>query len=74
MQNIDIVNKNLIIMVVICFFNIVFYVINRVLRTFKKLEKEEELIMKNVKNWKVGESVYNTTKWVTPIDAQFKDY
>lgn len=46
--------------------------ISRILRVMKDKYEEEALIMKDVKGWKVGESVYHTNRWVTPtaIDAR----
>ena len=38
----------------------------------KSFEAEEAEIMKDVPGWKVGESVYNTDKWVPPNPAQLK--
>ena len=35
-------------------------------------EKEEAEIMKDVPGWVVGESVYNTKKWIPPLNAQLK--
>lgn len=29
--------------------------------------EEEAVIMKDVPNWKVGESMFHTTRWVTPM-------
>lgn len=45
----------------------------RVLRAMKAFEEEEALIMKDVPDWKVGESVYHTDKWIPPHTAQLKD-
>ncbi|EDO40111.1 predicted protein [Nematostella vectensis] len=42
----------------------------RVLRGLKENEELEALIMKDVKGWNVGESVYHTNKWVTPMPEQ----
>ncbi|XP_031565305.1 NADH dehydrogenase [ubiquinone] 1 alpha subcomplex subunit 13-like [Actinia tenebrosa] len=42
----------------------------RVLQALKENEEEEAQIMKDVKDWSVGESVYNTNKWVTPMPEQ----
>ena len=39
----------------------------------KKFEEEEVLIMKDVPGWKVGESMYNTDKWIPPLPSQLKD-
>ena len=44
----------------------------RTLRAIKSFEAEEAEIMKDVPGWKVGESVYNTDKWVPPNPAQLK--
>lgn len=40
------------------------------LRALKENEELEAQIMKDVPGWKVGESVYHTDKWVTPIAVQ----
>ena len=45
----------------------------RVLRAMTAFEEEEALIMKDVPGWKVGESVYNTDKWIPPLPCQLKD-
>jgi len=45
----------------------------RVLRAMKAFEEEEAQIMKDVPDWKVGESVYNTEKWIPPLPCQMKD-
>ena len=39
----------------------------------KAFEEEEAQIMKDVPDWKVGESVYNTEKWIPPLPCQMKD-
>ena len=36
------------------------------LRQLKENVKTEEAIMKHVKGWKAGESVYHTERWVAP--------
>lgn len=41
-----------------------------VLRSLKENEELEAEIMKDVPGWVVGESVYHTQKWVTPIPVQ----
>lgn len=38
----------------------------RVLRMLRENLEEEAIIMKDVPGWKVGESVFHTTRWVTP--------
>ncbi|NXN90890.1 NDUAD dehydrogenase, partial [Rhinopomastus cyanomelas] len=38
----------------------------RTLRLMRQNQDEEAKIMKDVPGWKVGESVYNTTRWVPP--------
>ena len=48
----------------------VLYSFVRCLRALKENEELEALIMKDVPGWKVGESVYHTDKWVTPMPAQ----
>lgn len=40
------------------------------LRLLKENEELEAQIMKDVPDWKVGESVYHTEKWVTPMPIQ----
>ncbi|XP_033056293.1 NADH dehydrogenase [ubiquinone] 1 alpha subcomplex subunit 13 isoform X2 [Trachypithecus francoisi] len=43
---------------------------NRERRTLQMLREnleEEAVIMKDVPDWKVGESVFNTTRWVPPL-------
>mmetsp|Transcript_1643 Transcript_1643/g.3318 ORF Transcript_1643/g.3318 Transcript_1643/m.3318 type:complete len:146 (-) Transcript_1643:217-654(-) len=35
----------------------------------KDLDKAEGAIMKGVKNWKVGENVYNNGKWYPPVTS-----
>ncbi|KAK2508566.1 hypothetical protein MC885_004884 [Smutsia gigantea] len=39
----------------------------RVLQMLRENLEEEAIIMKDVPNWKVGESVFHTTRWVTPV-------
>ncbi|KAM9105186.1 NADH dehydrogenase [ubiquinone] 1 alpha subcomplex subunit 13 isoform 1-T1 [Megaptera novaeangliae] len=38
----------------------------RVLQVLRENLEEEAIIMKDVPDWKVGESVFHTTRWVTP--------
>ncbi|EHA98455.1 NADH dehydrogenase [ubiquinone] 1 alpha subcomplex subunit 13 [Heterocephalus glaber] len=38
----------------------------RVLRMLRENLEEEAIIMKDVPGWKVGESMFHTTRWVTP--------
>lgn len=45
---------------------------HRILKGLKLFEAEEAQIMKDVPGWKVGESVYNTDKWVPPNIDQLK--
>ena len=40
------------------------------LRLLKENEELEAQIMKDVPDWKVGESMYHTEKWVTPMPIQ----
>ena len=56
----------------ICSYNVFKYKIfvTRCLRALKENEELEAEIMKDVPGWKVGESVYHTDKWVTPIAVQ----
>ncbi|KAJ7371522.1 NADH dehydrogenase 1 alpha subcomplex subunit 13 ndufa13/GRIM19 [Desmophyllum pertusum] len=42
------------------------------LRLLKENEELEAQIMKDVPNWKVGESMYHTDKWVTPVPIQIQ--
>eukprot|EP00118_Oscarella_pearsei_P025593 m.308433 g.308433 ORF g.308433 m.308433 type:complete len:131 (+) comp43982_c0_seq1:16-408(+) len=44
----------------------------KVLRALKANEEAEAEIMKDVKDWKVGESVYHTKKWVPPHPSQLR--
>ncbi|XP_017277641.1 NADH dehydrogenase [ubiquinone] 1 alpha subcomplex subunit 13 [Kryptolebias marmoratus] len=39
----------------------------RVLRMLRENLEEEAIIMKDVPGWKVGETVFHTDRWVTPI-------
>uniref|UniRef100_A0A7J8I856 NADH dehydrogenase [ubiquinone] 1 alpha subcomplex subunit 13 n=1 Tax=Molossus molossus TaxID=27622 RepID=A0A7J8I856_MOLMO len=39
----------------------------RVLQMLRENLEEEAIIMKDVPDWKVGESVFHTMRWVTPI-------
>ncbi len=45
----------------------------RVLRAMKTFEEEEALIMKDVRGWQVGKSVYHTDKWMPPYTGQLKE-
>ncbi|KAM5193494.1 NADH dehydrogenase [ubiquinone] 1 alpha subcomplex subunit 13 [Mantella aurantiaca] len=38
----------------------------RILRTLRQNLEEEAIIMKDVPNWKVGESSFHTDRWVPP--------
>lgn len=51
-----------------------FPLLHRVLRAMKAFEEEEAMIMEGVPDWKVGESVYHTDKWMRPHPAQLKDF
>ena len=42
------------------------------IRQMKENMKTEEAIMKHVKGWKAGESVYHTERWVTPHSAELE--
>ncbi|XP_065837230.1 NADH dehydrogenase [ubiquinone] 1 alpha subcomplex subunit 13-like [Oscarella lobularis] len=44
----------------------------KVLRSLCANEEAEAAIMKDVKDWKVGESVYHTKRWVPPDPNQLK--
>ncbi|XP_039084203.1 NADH dehydrogenase [ubiquinone] 1 alpha subcomplex subunit 13 isoform X1 [Hyaena hyaena] len=39
----------------------------RVLQMLRENLEEEAIIMKDVPDWKVGESVFHTTRWVNPV-------
>ncbi|KAM9244512.1 NADH dehydrogenase [ubiquinone] 1 alpha subcomplex subunit 13 [Dugong dugon] len=39
----------------------------RVLQMLRENLEEEAIIMKDVPDWKVGESVFHTTRWVPPM-------
>ncbi|KAK2087815.1 NADH dehydrogenase 1 alpha subcomplex subunit 13 ndufa13/GRIM19 [Saguinus oedipus] len=39
----------------------------RILHMLRENLEEEAIIMKDVPGWKVGESVFNTTRWVPPL-------
>lgn len=40
---------------------------HRTLQILRENLEEEAIIMKDVPNWKVGESVFHTTRWVPPL-------
>ncbi|XP_030258619.1 NADH dehydrogenase [ubiquinone] 1 alpha subcomplex subunit 13 [Sparus aurata] len=42
----------------------------RTLRMLKENLEEEAIIMKDVPEWKVGESVFHTERWVTPMSEE----
>lgn len=42
------------------------------MRQMKENMQTEEAIMKHVKGWKVGESVYHNKRWVTPHPAELE--
>ncbi|XP_003975676.1 NADH dehydrogenase [ubiquinone] 1 alpha subcomplex subunit 13 [Takifugu rubripes] len=42
----------------------------RTLRLLRENLEEEAFIMKDVPGWKVGESVFNTERWVTPMSEE----
>ncbi|XP_056276967.1 NADH dehydrogenase [ubiquinone] 1 alpha subcomplex subunit 13 [Pseudoliparis swirei] len=42
----------------------------RTLRVMRENLEEEAIIMKDVPGWKVGESVFHTTRWVTPLSEE----
>ncbi|XP_026169365.1 NADH dehydrogenase [ubiquinone] 1 alpha subcomplex subunit 13 [Mastacembelus armatus] len=42
----------------------------RVLRMLRENLEEEEILMKDVPGWKVGESVFHTDRWVTPLSEE----
>ncbi|KAK2098175.1 NADH dehydrogenase 1 alpha subcomplex subunit 13 ndufa13/GRIM19 [Saguinus oedipus] len=39
----------------------------RILHMLRENLEEEAIIMKDVPGWKVGKSVYNTTRWLPPL-------
>jgi NADH dehydrogenase (ubiquinone) 1 alpha subcomplex subunit 13 len=41
-------------------------------KEWKKYLEEEARIMKNVPGWKVGESVYNSGKWMPPATGELR--
>ncbi|XP_038185027.1 NADH dehydrogenase [ubiquinone] 1 alpha subcomplex subunit 13 [Arvicola amphibius] len=42
----------------------------RTLQLLRENLEEEAIIMKDVPDWKVGESVFHTTRWVPPLPAE----
>ncbi|KAM9844492.1 NADH dehydrogenase [ubiquinone] 1 alpha subcomplex subunit 13 [Aulostomus maculatus] len=42
----------------------------RVLRLLRENLEEEAILMKDVPGWKVGESVFHTDRWVTPLSDE----
>ncbi|MBN3317081.1 NDUAD dehydrogenase, partial [Atractosteus spatula] len=42
----------------------------RTLRMLRENLEEEAKVMKDVPNWKVGENVFHTDRWVTPITEE----
>lgn len=42
----------------------------RTLRIMRENLEEEAILMKDVPGWKVGESVYNTDRWVMPLSEE----
>lgn len=40
---------------------------HRTLQILRENLEEEAIIMKDVPDWKVGESVFHTTRWVPPL-------
>ncbi|KAM4888174.1 NADH dehydrogenase [ubiquinone] 1 alpha subcomplex subunit 13 isoform 1-T2 [Thomomys bottae] len=42
----------------------------RVLQMLRENLEEEAIIMKDVPGWKVGESTFNTTRWVPPLNCE----
>ncbi|CAN9502875.1 unnamed protein product [Ophioblennius macclurei] len=42
----------------------------RTLRMLRENLEEEAVIMKDVPGWKVGESVFHTDRWVTPLNEE----
>lgn len=43
---------------------------HRTLQLLRENLEEEAIIMKDVPDWKVGESVFHTTRWVTPMHGE----
>uniref|UniRef100_A0A2K5RTF1 NADH dehydrogenase [ubiquinone] 1 alpha subcomplex subunit 13 n=1 Tax=Cebus imitator TaxID=2715852 RepID=A0A2K5RTF1_CEBIM len=47
----------------------------RILHMLRENLEEEAIIMKDVPDWKVGESVFNTPRWVFPLgEAAFANH
>jgi hypothetical protein len=44
----------------------------RFVKEWKKYLEEEAKIMKDVPGWKVGESVYNSGKWMPPATGELR--
>lgn len=44
----------------------------RFVKEWKKYLEEEARIMKDVPGWKVGESVYNSGKWMPPATGELR--
>ncbi|RVX19404.1 NADH dehydrogenase [ubiquinone] 1 alpha subcomplex subunit 13-B [Vitis vinifera] len=44
----------------------------RFVKEWKKYLEEEARIMKNVPGWKVGESVYNSGRWMPPATGELR--
>ncbi|TNN78076.1 NADH dehydrogenase [ubiquinone] 1 alpha subcomplex subunit 13 [Liparis tanakae] len=42
----------------------------RTLRVMRENLEEEAIIMKDVPGWKVGQSVFHTDRWVTPLSEE----
>ncbi|XP_034412393.1 NADH dehydrogenase [ubiquinone] 1 alpha subcomplex subunit 13 [Cyclopterus lumpus] len=42
----------------------------RTLRILRENLEEEAILMKDVPGWKVGESVFHTSRWVTPLSEE----
>lgn len=40
------------------------------LRKLRENLEEEAILMKDIPGWKVGESVYHTDRWVTPLQEE----
>jgi NADH dehydrogenase (ubiquinone) 1 alpha subcomplex subunit 13 len=56
-------------MIVVCD---VFHSVSSMIRQMKENMKTEEAIMKEVKGWKAGESVYHTERWVAPHSTELE--
>ncbi|XP_072296491.1 NADH dehydrogenase [ubiquinone] 1 alpha subcomplex subunit 13 isoform X1 [Eucyclogobius newberryi] len=47
-----------------------YFVLTRTLQNLRENLEEEAILMKDVPGWKVGESVFHTDRWVTPLPEE----